>query len=99
MPYNGFDDNKQGEGPEKHGPGRINCNGESQRKRSCYGRPDVRHKAQHRCENAPQNGAWNANQPQARSDNDTKTSIQKELNEEKSAKSACRIVKGGRGAL
>src|SRR6478735_6357370 len=93
MPDDRLDDHKQRERPKQHGPGRIDGDSQSQRKCGSDCRADVGYETQHRCQDAPQNRAGNANQPQARPDNDSEASVQKELNQEKPAKTARSVVK------
>ena len=65
MPDDRLDDKKQGERPKQHGPGWIDGDSKNQRKGCSDSRADIRYEAQHRCQNAPQDRAGDANQPQA----------------------------------
>src|ERR1700722_12544053 len=99
MPDGRLDNKEEGEGPKQHRPGGINGDSEYQGKRGSYSGPDVRHEAQHRCQDAPQDRAWNSNQPQAKPDNYTERSVQKELDQEKPTETRRCVVECGCGSL
>ena len=99
MPNDWLDDKKEGERPKQHGPGGVDSDGKSQRERSSDSRADVRHEAQHGRQDAPQDRAWNTNQPQARPDNYAEGAVQKQLNQKKPAEAPRCVVKLGCGTL
>src|SRR5438046_2593194 len=67
MPNDRLNHQKQRDRPQQHGPGWINGDRQSERKGRRDNCPYVRYEAQHRCEDAPQDRAWNADQPETHS--------------------------------
>src|SRR6188768_804559 len=99
MPDDRLHHQKQRESPQQHVPAWIDRNGQREREGSSNDRTYVGDKAEYACQDAPQDGAWNADQPQTDSDHQAKRSVQEKLDQEEPAEAPRGVVDRSRRSL
>ncbi len=83
---------KKRERPQQHRPAGIDGYRQSERERGRDDSADVGYEAEDCCQDAPQDRAWNANEPQPYPNHDAKRAVHNELSQEKPTKAARRVV-------
>ncbi len=94
-----LDDQEEGGGPDEHCPGRIDREGDEQRRRDAHDGADVGHVAQHAGENAPQERARQADEHQPDADHSAESGVHRKLREEQPPEPLAGVVERGGGAL
>ncbi len=94
-----LNDDEERRRPKQHRPTRIDGDGQRERKQRRKERADIGHEPHHAGENAPEDGARNADEPQAQRNDHGEGGVQAELHEIQAAQPMGRIVDGGGGAL
>ncbi len=96
MAHEGFADQEQGHGHQRHGPAGIDGSGQEDGRQGCDERPDIGHEPHQRGEDAPQDRARHADGPEAQGRHDAEGGVQGELGQEVPAEPARSIVHGHR---
>src|SRR3984893_7762422 len=99
MAHNWLHSKKQRERPQQHRPAGIDGYRQSKRERGRDDGADVGYEAEDCRQDAPQDRAWNAYQPQTYPNRHAKGAIQNELSQEKPTKASRRVVERRRSSL